>query len=139
MLRLNEIVLLSLLIILPGAAYSNSDTYTSLSGDDDNSTIYWKDKFNKKEKEIVKLWLVAVNSACSEVLGKYPTIFGADDQDKTFYKRAQQQLEKVGYWQGELSHKHKNGQVYPVWPMHSNLSRSADGFGPHLQATGIDH
>ncbi|MEH6442257.1 MAG: EAL domain-containing protein [Oceanospirillaceae bacterium] len=67
--------------------------------------------------------IVAVNPACvrltgyntTEVLGKRPTVFGSDHQDKAFYKQALQQLEKVGYWQGELSHKHKNGQLYPVW------------------------
>lgn len=54
------------------AVYSNSATYTYSSADNVNYTIYWKDKFSKKEKEKVMLWLDAVNTACSEVLGEYP-------------------------------------------------------------------
>ena len=72
MLRIKIVIVLSLMIVLSGEVYSKSAAFKSPSSNDENFTIYWKDKFNKKEKEKVKLWLDAVSSACSEVLGEYP-------------------------------------------------------------------
>jgi len=72
MLRLKKIIILSLLVSLSVAVYSNSAAFNSSVGDDENFSVYWKDKFSKNEKEKINLWLVAVNSACREVLGEYP-------------------------------------------------------------------
>ena len=49
-----------------------------------------------------------------EVIGKTPRITSSGKQDRFFYKKLWQQLCSQGHWQGEISNKRKNGEVFPV-------------------------
>ena len=47
-----------------------------------------------------------------EVIGKKPDILHSGMQDQTFYENLWHSLLKVGFWQGEMWNKRKNGEVY---------------------------
>ncbi|TNC94224.1 MAG: diguanylate cyclase with PAS/PAC sensor, partial [Gallionellaceae bacterium] len=51
----------------------------------------------------------------SDVVGKNPNILNSGRQDKAFYKEMWNSLHKIGYWQGELWNRRKNGEVYVEW------------------------
>ncbi|GAB1393771.1 hypothetical protein MASR1M60_19350 [Rhodocyclaceae bacterium] len=48
----------------------------------------------------------------AEVLGKNPKILKSGHQDDEFYAQMWQALVADGYWQGEISNRRKNGEVY---------------------------
>jgi len=48
----------------------------------------------------------------NDVLGKNPKILSSGKQDKNFYKKMWNFIEKNGYWNGELLDKRKNGEIY---------------------------
>ena len=50
-----------------------------------------------------------------EVAGKNPSIFSAGRQDKQFYREMWHSLEKIGYWQGEVWNRRKNGETFAEW------------------------
>ena len=83
--------------------------------------------------------ITAINAAFSrltgydldEVTGINPQILASDDQGQYFNLDFWQHLLKDGYWQGEISHKRKDGKFYPVWQsVHSvkNLKGSITHF-----------
>lgn len=67
--------------------------------------------------------IIAVNHAfvemsgyrSEEVMGKNPRILSSGRHDAEFYRAMWDDINKHGYWQGEIWDKHKNGRVYPKW------------------------
>lgn len=65
--------------------------------------------------------IVDVNAAFSritgysrdELLGKLPSLLKSGRHDTGFYAAMWAQLHEVGYWQGEIWNRRKNGEVYP--------------------------
>lgn len=50
-----------------------------------------------------------------EVEGQNPSLLSSGKQDKAFYKEMWHILNTVGYWNGEVWNKRKNGEVYAEW------------------------
>jgi diguanylate cyclase (GGDEF)-like protein/PAS domain S-box-containing protein len=65
----------------------------------------------------------AVNRAFSEItgysefeaLGETPRLLASGIHDSAFYAAMWYQLTAEGHWQGEISNRRKNGEVYPSW------------------------
>ncbi|WP_299203858.1 EAL domain-containing protein [uncultured Amphritea sp.] len=51
----------------------------------------------------------------AEVLGKNPNILSSGRHNKLFYKEMWQSLTKLGFWQGEIWNRRKDGAVFPEW------------------------
>ncbi|MFK5950392.1 MAG: PAS domain S-box protein [Methylococcales bacterium] len=47
-----------------------------------------------------------------EVIGKNPGLLSSGKQSPEFYAEMWQQLDKQGYWQGEVWNRHKEGEIY---------------------------
>jgi len=50
----------------------------------------------------------------NDVIGQTPRIISSGKQDTAFYKKLWHQLNTLGFWQGELINRRKNGDIYPV-------------------------
>ena len=50
-----------------------------------------------------------------EAIGKSPKIFKSGTHDKHFYKQMWDKLTENGYWQGEITNRRKNGEIYIEW------------------------
>lgn len=50
-----------------------------------------------------------------EVLGKNPSSIKSGRHDEAFYHRLWGEIERSGYWEGELWDRRKNGEAYPSW------------------------
>ncbi len=50
-----------------------------------------------------------------EVIGHTPAILNSGRQPPSFYTEMWRQLERDGYWQGEIWNRRKNGDIYPEW------------------------
>jgi diguanylate cyclase (GGDEF)-like protein/PAS domain S-box-containing protein len=48
-----------------------------------------------------------------EVRGKNPRILASGRHDRAFYERMWHAIRNLGYWEGEIWNKRKNGEVYP--------------------------
>lgn len=48
-----------------------------------------------------------------ELIGKNPRILSSGRHDKSFYAVMWESLKRLGYWEGEIWNKRKNGEVYP--------------------------
>ncbi|WP_285428029.1 EAL domain-containing protein [Pseudomonas sp. lyk4-R2A-8] len=65
----------------------------------------------------------AVNRAFSEItgyseaeaLGETPRLLASGLHDSAFYAAMWHQLTAYGHWQGEISNRRKNGELYPSW------------------------
>ncbi len=51
----------------------------------------------------------------SDVIGLTPKILGSGKQDAKFYSAMWNDLNKQGWWQGELWNRHKDGSLYLEW------------------------
>ncbi len=49
----------------------------------------------------------------AEVLGQVPTLPVAGRQDGAFYQSILAEVDSIGYWQGEIINRRKNGEIYP--------------------------
>jgi diguanylate cyclase (GGDEF)-like protein/PAS domain S-box-containing protein len=49
------------------------------------------------------------------VIGKDPKILKSGNHDKHFYQKIWNQLSMNGYWQGEITNRKKNGEIYIEW------------------------
>ena len=78
--------------------------------------------------------IVHVNDAFLEItgytkeaaLGKNPKILKSGNHDKHFYQKMWYQLAKDNYWQGEITNRKKNGEIYIEW-LSINTIRNAQG------------
>ena len=85
--------------------------------------------------------IIAVNPAFteitgyaeSEVLGKNPRILQSGYHDAEFYRAMWQELERTGYWAGELWNRRRDGTVYPEW---LSLSVVVDESGQPIHYAG---
>lgn len=48
-----------------------------------------------------------------EVIGKNPRILSSGRHDQSFYDAMWASIKRLGYWEGEIWNKRKNGEVYP--------------------------
>ncbi len=53
--------------------------------------------------------------APNEVIGKDPKLLRSGVHDKHFYHQMWEQIEQNGYWQGEITNRKKNGEIYIEW------------------------
>lgn len=68
-------------------------------------------------------FIIAVNKAFTDItgyseeeaLGKKPSILKSGKHDNDFYQCMNENLEREGFWQGEVWNKRKNGDYYPEW------------------------
>ena len=60
------------------------------------------------------------------VIGKDPKILKSGKHDKHFYQKIWHQLSKNGYWQGEITNRKKNGEIYIEW-LTINTIKNAQG------------
>ncbi|MBL1353270.1 MAG: EAL domain-containing protein [Zetaproteobacteria bacterium] len=51
----------------------------------------------------------------SDILGQKSTILKSNHHDDDFYQLMKYQLNKKGYWEGEIKNRRKNGDVMPDW------------------------
>jgi diguanylate cyclase (GGDEF)-like protein/PAS domain S-box-containing protein len=61
-----------------------------------------------------------------ELLGKNPRIFSSGRHTKEFYTRLWAEINKLGFWSGEIWNKRKNGELYPE---HLHISAVKNSFG----------
>ncbi len=50
-----------------------------------------------------------------EVIGKDPKLLRSGKHDKHFYSQMWKQIKHNGYWQGEITNRKKNGEIYIEW------------------------
>ena len=50
-----------------------------------------------------------------DVMGKNPKIFKSGTHDKYFYDQMWDKLTENGYWQGEITNRRKDGEIYIEW------------------------
>jgi len=50
-----------------------------------------------------------------EAIGKNPKLFKSGSHNKHFYKQMWDKLTIDGYWQGEITNRRKNGEIYIEW------------------------
>ena len=87
----------------------------------------------------------AVNRAFSEItgyseheaIGETPRLLASGQHDSAFYAAMWYQLTAEGHWQGEISNRRKNGEVYPSWLTISAV-RNRDKFITHFVAVFAD-
>lgn len=60
------------------------------------------------------------------VVGKDPKILRSGQHDKHFYQKIWDQLSMNGYWQGEITNRKKNGEIYIEW-LSINTIKNAQG------------
>ncbi len=61
-----------------------------------------------------------------DVFGKDPKLLKSGTHDKPFYQQIWQSIEKSGYWQGEITNRKKNGEIYIEW-LSINVVRDCRG------------
>ncbi|MBV9080512.1 MAG: EAL domain-containing protein, partial [Elusimicrobia bacterium] len=49
--------------------------------------------------------------SCDDAIGRVPTFLKSDRHKPTFYKKILSSLEKTGFWQGEVFHRKKSGDI----------------------------
>jgi diguanylate cyclase (GGDEF)-like protein/PAS domain S-box-containing protein len=87
----------------------------------------------------------AVNRAFSEItgysegeaIGETPRLLASGLHDSAFYAAMWYQLTAEGHWQGEISNRRKNGEIYPSWLTISAV-RNRDKFITHFVAVFAD-
>jgi len=62
----------------------------------------------------------------SEVVGKDPKLLKSGTHDKHFYDQIWEKLTVDGYWQGEITNRKKNGEIYIEW-LSVNAIKDKDG------------
>jgi len=75
--------------------------------------------------------------ALEEVIGQTPRMFTAGGHDDAFYDAMWAATNATGNWQGEISSRRKNGEIYPVW-MTITAVKGEDGVVTNYVATHTD-
>lgn len=50
-----------------------------------------------------------------EVVGRNPSLLSSGRHDDSFYRGMWESIDELGYWQGEIWNRRKNGEIYPEW------------------------
>ncbi|RAK18948.1 PAS domain S-box-containing protein/diguanylate cyclase (GGDEF)-like protein [Anoxybacillus vitaminiphilus] len=58
---------------------------------------------------------VATGYSVDEVVGKNPRILQSGLHDKKFYEKMWEEIEKNGFWKGEIWNKRKDGELFVEW------------------------
>lgn len=61
-----------------------------------------------------------------EVVGQSPAILKSGQHDAAYYQQMYDSLANMGYWEGEIWNRRKNGEIYPEWLVVSAV-RDGDG------------
>jgi diguanylate cyclase (GGDEF)-like protein/PAS domain S-box-containing protein len=61
-----------------------------------------------------------------DVIGKDPKLLKSGQHDRHFYMQMWEQLTQNGYWQGEITNRKKNGEIYIEW-LSINVIRNDKG------------
>jgi diguanylate cyclase (GGDEF)-like protein/PAS domain S-box-containing protein len=69
-----------------------------------------------------------------DVLGKDPKILKSGRHDTPFYRDMWRQIDELGYWQGEIVNRKKNGEIYIEW---LTINAIRDKSGNTTQYLGI--
>jgi diguanylate cyclase (GGDEF)-like protein/PAS domain S-box-containing protein len=67
-----------------------------------------------------------------EVVGKNPRILSSGRQDRVFYQEMWHALKKIGYWQGEVWNRRKDGEIYAEWLTINIVFNEEGGVSRHL-------
>jgi len=62
--------------------------------------------------------------SCEEVVGKQPSVFSSGRHKQDFYDELWNEINKSGYWEGEIYNRHKNGTIYTEWIRISAIKNS---------------
>ncbi len=72
-----------------------------------------------------------------EAIGKHISLLKSGKQDKEFYKNMWDSITKNGYWEGEITNKRKNGELFDEM-LHISTIKDADGKISHYIAIFSD-
>ncbi len=61
-----------------------------------------------------------------DVIGKSPKIFKSGNHNKHFYEQMWDKLSIDGYWQGEITNRRKNGEIYIEWLSVNTIKNAND-------------
>lgn len=70
---------------------------------------------NKVILRVNRAFVEASGYGAEEVIGKTPQLFRSDCHGAAFYVELWKEVERKGYWRGEMVTRRKNGELYPVW------------------------
>jgi len=73
----------------------------------------------------------------SEAVGKEAGFLRSGEHDVNFYKSMWESITRTGSWSGEISDKHKNGEIFPVWVNITEVKKE-DGQTTYFVATYTD-
>ncbi len=68
-----------------------------------------------------------------EALGQTPSILKSGRHEQSFYEHMWYSLTKIGFWQGEIWDRRKNGEIFPKW-MSINAVKNDHGIISHYVA-----
>jgi len=89
---------------------------------------------NKRIIEINPAFTEITGYSYEEVRGKNPSLLSSGKQNPEFYDEMWQQVNKQGYWQGEVWNRHKTGEIYAEL---LNISTLLDEKGEVVNYVGI--
>jgi diguanylate cyclase (GGDEF)-like protein/PAS domain S-box-containing protein len=72
----------------------------------------------------------------AEALGQDPRLLASGRHGAAFYRGMWEAIESLGYWQGEIWNRRKDGSVYPEWLSINRVERN--GLPTHYIGTFID-
>ncbi len=89
--------------------------------------------------------IIRVNSAFSkitgytesEAVGQAAGLLKSGEHDAHFYKAMWESINRTGSWHGEISNKHKNGEIFPAWLTITEVKKE-DGQTTYYVATYTD-
>ncbi|WP_455211579.1 EAL domain-containing response regulator [Kaarinaea lacus] len=65
-----------------------------------------------------------------QVIGLKPSMLQSQRHDAEFYREMWQSIKRLGYWQGEVWNRRKNGEIFPVW-LSISVVKKPDGDVSH--------
>ncbi|MEJ2643565.1 MAG: EAL domain-containing protein [Gammaproteobacteria bacterium] len=63
--------------------------------------------------------------ALEDVKGKTPKLLHSGRHTKSFYQRMWQDIHNLGYWEGEIWNRRRDGEIYPEWLTISGVKNDA--------------
>ena len=129
-LESTNVEMLSTAASIIGAAINNRNNLQSLEM---SSAVYEHtmdgvlitDKHNRI-LHVNDAFLDITGYSLESVIGKDPKILKSGKHDKHFYQKIWNQLSMDGYWQGEITNRKKNGEIYIEW-LSINTIKNAQG------------
>ncbi len=102
-----------------GAAITSKHNFQSLEM---SSTVFEHTMdgvlITDKENRILRIndsFTTITGYKLKDVLGKDPKLLKSGVHDKFFYQQIWDSISKSGYWQGEITNRKKNGEIYIEW------------------------